>query len=226
MEKNVLEAVNITDKYVAFWGGVFSNFYPCEIRVDTDKGEIVFKSSEQYFMWQKAMFFKDEEIAEQILKADSPAEAKKLGRKVRNYDDAAWSKNRADAMYKAVLLKFKQNKALKDIILADEFKDKGFVEGSPYDKIWGVGISWDNPKIADRKNWKGENLLGKVLNWARHYLSCTTVGELIEKLKEFPEDMPVGLEWDLSWPIEIEKRTWTDTNYPFDDPDIEFVNIG
>lgn len=174
MEKKILEAVNITDKYVAFWGGVFSNFYPCEIRVDTDKGEIVFKSSEQYFMWQKAMFFKDEEIAEQILEADSPAEAKKLGRKVKNYDDAAWSKNRADAMYKAVLLKFKQNKDLKDIILADEFKDKGFVEGSPYDKIWGVGISWDDPLIADEKNWRGENLLGKTLDKVRRALKEET----------------------------------------------------
>jgi predicted NAD-dependent protein-ADP-ribosyltransferase YbiA (DUF1768 family) len=35
-----------------------------------------------------------------------------------------------------------------------------FVEGNPHDGIWGVGLSWDDKKIEDRRNWKGQNRLG------------------------------------------------------------------
>ena len=39
--------LNITDEHVAFWGGPFSNFYPCKIVHHGHE----FKSSEQCFMW-------------------------------------------------------------------------------------------------------------------------------------------------------------------------------
>jgi len=29
--------------------------------------------------------------------------------------------------------------------------------------VWGVGLSEDDNKILDPKNWVGENLLGKIL---------------------------------------------------------------
>lgn len=51
------------------------------------------------------------------------------------------------------------------------------------------------------------------------------VKELIEKLKEFPEEMPVGVIGDpISEPI-VSIQTWIHNNYPYDKPDIEFVNI-
>ena len=168
--------INLTDKDIAFWDSVFSNFYPCEIKVDTDWwgkpiDEITFISSEQYFMWLKAMWFDDEETAEKILQAKTPARAKRLGRQVKGFDDEEWTgKPREAAMWNAVLAKFSQNEDLKDIITAEEFNGKQFVEGSPYDKIWGVGIMWDDPKIADEKNWDGLNLLGKTLDNVRMQL--------------------------------------------------------
>lgn len=176
MEEDKILRTTITEKYVAFWGGVFSNFYPCAILVPVLMGNTdhiafeTFKSSEQYFMWQKAIFFKDYDTADEILKAETPKEAKALGRKVRNYDDGEWDKVRKDAMFKAVMAKFSQNQDLRDCLLDERLMDKHFVEGSPYDKIWGVGISWDDPKIADEKNWKGQNLLGKTLDAVRNAL--------------------------------------------------------
>lgn len=178
---DVLREVNVTDKYVAFWGSVFSNFYPCEIRAElhfsivSDKFDynkhLNFISSEQYFMWQKAMYFGDKETAEKILKAETPMAAKKLGREVKGFDDEEWAKVRYDAMFEAVMCKFKQNENLKEFLLADEFKDKHFVEGSPVDGIWGVKVRWDDEKIADENNWDGLNLLGKVLDDVRDYLT-------------------------------------------------------
>lgn len=171
---DVLKEVNITDDYVAFWGSVFSNFYPCDIHVTEDwwgnKIDIHFSSSEQYFMWLKATEFADYETAEKILKAKTPKEAKKLGREVKNFDDEEWREVREAAMWNAVWLKFSQNEDLKKIITDPIFSKKSFVEGSPVDKIWGVGLIWNDPKIADEKNWSGLNLLGKTLNNVRMQL--------------------------------------------------------
>jgi len=73
-------------------------------------------------------------------------------------------------MYEAVYKKFTQNEDLRQELLSDKYKDKHFVKGSPYDRIWGVGIKWTNKAIADKDNWKGENLLGQVLDDVREKL--------------------------------------------------------
>lgn len=158
--------INITDKYVCFWGSEFSNFYPCKIVAEGRK----FKSSEQYFMWQKADYFRDDVIAEAILNSSTPKEAKSLGRRVEGFVNEEWEKVREQAMFNAVYCKFSQNEDLKRLLLSEEFKDKHFVESSPVDKIWGVGLTKDDPLINDEKNWKGLNLLGKVIDSVRDTL--------------------------------------------------------
>lgn len=51
-----------------------------------------------------------------------------------------------------------------------------------------------------------------------------TVKELIEKLKEFPEDMEVMDT--MYYHIEsVYEGTWTHTNYPYDKPDKQVVII-
>lgn len=59
-----------------------------------------------------------------------------------------------------------------------------------------------------------------------------TVGQLIEKLKEYPEDMPVATFSDIGWDsrndpdwIKISIGTWVHGNYPYDRPDFQFVNL-
>ena len=61
-KEKLMNEVNVTDKYVAFWGSVFSNFYPCKI---SHHGHDC-KSSEQLFMYYKAMFFGDDETVKKI----------------------------------------------------------------------------------------------------------------------------------------------------------------
>lgn len=152
----------ITDKYVIFHGSFLSNWYPCEIVYEGK----CFNSSEQLFMWFKAIHFDDYEIANKILESSDPKSAKLLGRMVQNFDEGEWNKVKEDYMYSAIISKFDYNKNLKKELLRIG-KGKNFVEGSPYDKIWGVGIDWRDPLVKNSKNWKGENLLGKCLD--RYY---------------------------------------------------------
>ena len=85
-----------TETHLYFLRGVLSNFEKCYIK---HKGYL-FATTEQAFMWEKAIFFNDHESASKILKEENPAKAKKLGREVKNFDDSKWSKVCYEIMYK------------------------------------------------------------------------------------------------------------------------------
>ena len=101
----------------------------------------------------------------------TPEEAKKLGRKVKNFNDEEWSAVRQEIMYNIVYEKFAQNKTLRDFLLSSDFKNKKFVEGSPFDGVWGVKIDYRNDLIDDEANWNGTNFLGKILDRVRTNLT-------------------------------------------------------
>jgi len=160
--------MKVTDKYILFWKNWLSNFHYCKI-TDTfvDFGELTFFCAEQYFMYIKALTFNDHQVANKILYCTKPDEAKELGRQVRNYDNKIWSKIREKVMYRANFLKYTQNQELKEKLLNPDWKDKRFVEANPYDKIWAIGLSEDDPRALNQKTWLGENLFGKVLDDVR-----------------------------------------------------------
>lgn len=163
--------MRITDKYVFFWGEEFSNFYPCIINFSINGENKIFHSSEQFFMWLKAKTFNDEKIANEILNTQNPAKAKRLGRKVNGFSEEIWAEKRKNAMKLALRHKFSDsNPKLKSFILDKRFNNKEFVEASPFDIIWGIGIA-ENDDFADEKeNWRGLNLLGVCLNEIREEL--------------------------------------------------------
>lgn len=142
----------------------FSNWFI----IDFIKDNIKFCCTEQYMMYRKAVLFNDEEAMVKILKTKSPKMHKQYGRKVQNFDEQTWNNNREQIMIDGLYEKFSQNVVLKDYLV--NTGDKILVEASPYDKVWGVGLSADNPKIRDSKNWKGLNLLGKSLMVTRDRL--------------------------------------------------------
>ena len=160
--------MKITDKFIFFWGEELSNFHSCSIKYNYGGKDMNFTSSEQMFMWLKAKAFNDNDIAEQILLSNTPKEAKRLGRKVKNFDEEIWVEKRENAMMLALRYKFsEQNPNLFNFIMDKRFDNKEFVEASPFDKIWGIGLSENDDMIHNKKNWKGLNLLGKCLNKIR-----------------------------------------------------------
>lgn len=148
----------ITDEYIFFWQGKLSNFYRTEIHYQG----LHFHSSEQLFMYFKAKFFNDEYHARLILESKTPKESKLYGRKVVGFNNEEWDKVKCDFMYKALQAKFYGNKELSSYLTRKEHKNKLFVEASPYDKIWGIGIDENNPELLQTNFW-GKNLLGQLL---------------------------------------------------------------
>lgn len=158
--------MRITDKFLFFWTGkdIYSNFYYSPFKHQ----RIMFKWSEQAIMWRKAKLFGADEIARQILLAQTPQECKNLGRSKKiPFDNKIWEENR-EKIYKEVLLDKFSNSNLKKMLLSTE--DKTIAEASPYDTIWGIGLGQDHPFAEHPDKWKGLNLLGKVLMEVREEL--------------------------------------------------------
>ena len=143
----------------------FSNWYRCTF---VDAEGTVYNCSEQWMMAQKARLFGDEVTRRKILASKDPKEQKDLGREVKGFDSAIWNEHAKKIVYDGCKLKFKQN----EDILMQLFRtvDTLIVEASPYDKIWGIGLSEDDPLRFDPKNWKGTNWLGEVLTRLREDL--------------------------------------------------------
>lgn len=164
--------MKITDKYVFFWKEhPFCNFTKCKIKLRwpaNGDNYIIFTSSEQMFMWSKAIFFGDDITADMILKSQTPEEARKLGRTVKNYDDSMWNAVRSYYMKKAVLAKFIQNKELRDQLCDRQYNKLQFVEAAYYDRIWGIGFDEEEALNHSEFEW-GRNELGKILNEVRDW---------------------------------------------------------
>lgn len=150
-----------TDKYYFFWKHQFGQWTIAPIVDDCGR---TYNCCEQYMMFWKAMFFNDLEIAREIISEKNPYEQQKLGRKVKRYNEDAWIKEREPIVYRGNFLKFTQHPELRTRLL--ETHPLLLVEAS-LDKIWGCGLTINNPQILDSRNWTGKNLLGKILTNVR-----------------------------------------------------------
>lgn len=56
----------------------------------------MFNTAEHWMMAQKALLFNDKKIYDKIISVKTPAEAKALGRHVRDFDNTIWNVKRFD----------------------------------------------------------------------------------------------------------------------------------
>ncbi len=151
----------------------FSQFYPCRFTVTEhseykDDEHIIFTSTEQYMHYRNAQTFGDLKTAKKIITESDPAKIKTMGRRVKYFISNDWDKVKFNIVRQGNIYKFSQNENLKKIMITT--KNKVFIEASPWDKIWGVGMGKTNSNIYDTDKWKGTNLLGKALESARRYI--------------------------------------------------------
>ncbi|KAK5126016.1 hypothetical protein LTR85_011371 [Meristemomyces frigidus] len=169
----------VTDKYVFFFGFegpepecCLQQWYPSVFTEKKSEGgkeeeeSLEFHTAEQYMMYHKALVMGDEEIAQQTLECSTPAEAKALGRKVRNFDQNKWDASCDRIVEEGNYLKFSQDERMKRVLVGTEAR--GIVETSPNDRLWGVGYNSDEA-LEHVSEW-GENKLGKALERVRERL--------------------------------------------------------
>ena len=141
--------------------GYLSNWYPSPFTLDG----VTFSSMEQYMMYRKALCFGDNTIAALILATDDVAEIKA---RVTVYDENHWNGVRQIIVYEGLLAKFAQNPEL-----GEQLKGTGrtvLAECAVKDRIWGIGLSMQDPDRLNRTKWRGENLLGYALMMVRRRL--------------------------------------------------------
>eukprot|EP00111_Clytia_hemisphaerica_P014421 TCONS_00042464-protein len=146
-------------KVTLFWktDNIFSQFHPAKFFVDG----IEYNCCEQYMMYQKAVVFKDNVMAANILRETVPKKMKQFGRKVNNYDDEIWKEKSRVVVEEGNYAKFSQNEHMKTHILSTG--DDILAEASPFDKRWGIGLGKNDKRALDPKNWRGSNWLGEAL---------------------------------------------------------------
>ncbi|KKZ75862.1 NADAR family protein [Streptomyces showdoensis] len=162
-------------KWLHFWGhrpspdgrlsaSCLSQWWPSPFVVD----DVRYATAEHWMMAEKARLFEDAEAEAKALAARTPAEAKNAGRLVRNFDESLWERRRLDIVTTGSVHKFASTEQLRGYLLGTG--TRVLVEASPMDRIWGIGMTADDPRATDPARWRGSNLLGFALMAARDRL--------------------------------------------------------
>ena len=162
-------------KYLHFWGhrprpdgqvgaSCLSQWWPSPFTVDG----VEYATAEHWMMASKARLFGDAEAERKAVLASSPAQAKKIGRLVRGFDDARWQRERFGIVVEGSVHKFAAHADLRAFLLGTG--NRVLVEASPMDRVWGIGLAADDERAMDPARWRGPNLLGFALMAARERL--------------------------------------------------------
>lgn len=128
-------------------------------------GQNDFTSTEQWALYNKAVLFKNDSLAERILAAKSAAAVRKLGKSIKGVDADVWEAEKEAVVLEGNRLKFTQDPKLYEALVATA--PKTLAMASPTGKVWGIGLEEGDPRARSRKEWLGENLLGEVLTQLR-----------------------------------------------------------
>jgi ribA/ribD-fused uncharacterized protein len=152
-------------KFKYFYGGLFSQWASTPF----DLCDICYYTAEHYMMAEKARLFHDDLMWKRIVTIEDPRRAKQYGRRVRGFNQSMWDECKFKIVVKGNYEKFKQNKEAQEYL--KRYMDHVIVEASPFDSIWGVGLSVSEcQEYNDPYYWKGENLLGFAIMEARDRL--------------------------------------------------------
>lgn len=131
---------------------------------------VTYNCAEQVMMAGKAALFcednvSNEKIIEKIMAAIYPVEHQRLGRLVAGYSDDKWYDISDDIVYAANWYKFNQNEHCFSKLMSMDVEL--FVEASPIDRIWGIGLAQEDVGSNHKSTWRGQNRLGQVITDVR-----------------------------------------------------------
>lgn len=146
---------NQTDEPVGNF--ICSQWYPSPFTIHS----ITYKTAEHWMMTEKARLFKDADMEDKIIHAQTPKKAKELGRKVHGFNAETWNSSCFDIVVQGNKEKFTQNEGYAAYLCSTGHKV--IVEASPVDTIWGIGLTQDSEQARNPYSWRGQNLLGFAL---------------------------------------------------------------
>lgn len=176
----------VQDGFCLFWKSWLSNWKSSPMTIDS----VQYTCVAQYMMSMKARLFGDQETLHKIMATTDPKEQKKLGRSVANFNDGQWYEVAFDVVVRGTVEKYRQNPQL--LILLQQCGDVEFVEASPMDKVWGIGVDAHHSNALRKTKWHGKNLLGQAINKAKNLIeqlevAGITPGGGVDKI--WPEGM-------------------------------------
>lgn len=138
----------------------FSNHHLSRFSVDN----ITYNCSEQYIMRKKCLLFNDTDQAEEVMIEESPVLQKSLGSKIKNFDKKLWEEKAEKLVTDGIRAKVYQNPYIKKLLV--ETGDRKIGEANGKDNLFAIGC-YMNDKNAWDSQWKGQNIMGKVLEHIR-----------------------------------------------------------
>jgi len=153
-ERDARQATQVNQKPRYFKGqnDILSNFAPCTLKSLSK----TFESSEQLYQYRKAKVCGDEKAATNILKAQGPQIAKRLGDTIKTC--SRWEQMKIDVMFETLNIKLNQCERYRDELIATA--KRPIIEYTA-DRFWARG----DPKLQD-----GLNVMGKLHEIARYRL--------------------------------------------------------
>lgn len=156
----------------------FSNFFTMQMVFEMPpalkqhpwvKDSVSCKFSEKAIMLCKAAVFGDEETYNKIVVSKTPADCKKLGRAVTNFDQGKWDEVLCMIAFEVVRQKFCSCEEQKKLLLATG--EALIAEATKNDVVWGIGLDCGDPLVRIPQQWLGKNVLGWALMAVRDHLA-------------------------------------------------------
>ncbi|KAK5190205.1 hypothetical protein LTR92_009916 [Exophiala xenobiotica] len=130
----------------------------------------------------------------------NPRDQKAIGRRTKGFNEAIWTRASFEVVVAGCIARAEVDLELREVYTLCQYQyqyqyeyeyqkfgpgpdqqgqqgqqgRRKFVEGSPMDKIWGIGLRWDDPRADDERNWKGGNRLGRCHDVAAEWMRLET----------------------------------------------------
>ena len=179
-----------------------------------DKKGMRYNSLNQYYYYQKALFFGDLDTAEKIFNAHDVREQRRLARNIKPINETKWEECHAEILKDGCLLKFTQNRDLASFLKAKS--SRPLIYCSRQHPILGKDIDISSRQIADIQSKlereSGINTLGNTLK--------DIADELEHKMGDIPfivdidkqSDLFTHIAGDFHFVIDIKEGTFTSLN--------------
>ena len=143
---------------------VLCNYYPCTVKIYNQ----TFPSSEHAYQWKFCSHIGREDLAGEILDANTPAQAKEIASRVPYHLHGNWHSIKLEVMQEVLLAKYEGCPEFSQALI--DSGPKKLVESVRADRYWSCGLNPTDAATTKERYYPGLNHLGRILESLRSYL--------------------------------------------------------